>query len=118
MYCSYITKLFYNIFKIFSLITEPTMKWMRKVFIPNVCHCWREVADYLDYSTAKKKEIEERQRGNPSKCCIELMEDWLTSDRGVAPKTWHTLVSVLKDISELSSVSHSIEQQLVKEGLL
>jgi len=25
---------------------------------------------------------------------------------------------VLKDISELSSVSHSIEQQLVKEGLL
>ena len=94
------------------------MKWMHKVVVPNVCHCWWKIADYLGYPIPKKKEIERRQRGDPYDCCVELMEDWLTSDQGVTPKTWHTLVSVLKDISELSSVSHSIEQQLVKEGLL
>jgi len=94
------------------------MKWMHEVVIPNVSFCWRKIADYLDYPFPKKKEIEERQNGDPSKCCVELMEDWLTSDRGATPKTWHTLVSVLKGISELSGVSHSIEQQLVKEGLL
>ena len=74
------------------------------------------MADYLEYPVAKKREIEERQRGDPYKCCTELMEDWLTSDRGVAPKTWLTLVSVLKDIQELST--SSIEQSLLKEGLL
>jgi len=100
------------------LIAESTMKWMHKVVVPNVCHCWWKIADYLGYPIPKKKEIERKQRGNPYDCCVELMEDWLSSDRGVTPKTWHTLVSVLRDISDLSSVSHSIEQQLVKEGLL
>ena len=92
------------------------MKWMRKIIIPNISYCWKTVADYLEYPVAKKREIEERQRGDPYKCCTELMEDWLTSDRGVAPKTWLTLVSVLKDIQELST--SSIEQSLLKEGLL
>ena len=77
-----------------------------------------KIADFLEYATAKKKEIEERQRGDPSKCCTELMEDWLNNDRGVAPKTWHKLVSVLKEIKELSSEVYSIERSLLKEGLL
>ena len=91
------------------------MKWMHKVIIPEVCFCWRTVADYLEYPVAKKKEIEERQRGDPYKCCAELMEDWLASDRGVTPKTWQTLLSVLKEVGELST--SSIEQSLLEEGL-
>ena len=91
---------------------------MRKVVIPKVSYCWKTIADYLDYPVAKKREIEERQRGDPHECCAELMEDWLTSDRGVGPKTWDTLVSVLKEIKELSSSVTTIEQCLLKEGLL
>ena len=94
------------------------MKLIRKLVIPKVSYCWEAIADFLEYPTAKKKEIKERQRGDPSKCCIELMEDWLTSDRGVAPKTWHKLVSVLKEIKELSSEVYSIERSLLKEGTL
>ena len=95
------------------------MKWMHKVVIPEVSYCWRTIADYLDYPLAKKREIEDRQRGDPYNCCAELMEDWLTSDRGVSPKSWHTLVSVLKEVKGLSTVSvNSIEQCLLKEGLL
>ena len=92
---------------------------MHKVVIPNISYCWRIIADYLEYPVAKKKEIEERQRADPYNCCAELMEDWLTSDRGVTPKSWHKLVSVLKEVKGLptSSVT-SIEQCLLKEGLL
>ena len=94
------------------------MKWMHKLVIPSITYCWEKVADFLEYPTAKKKEINERRRGDPTKCCAELMEDWLTSDRGVGPKTWHKLVSVLKEIDDLSSEVRSIEQSLLKEGLL
>jgi len=69
------------------------MKWMRKIIIPEISYCWRAVADYLKYLTTKIKEIEERQHGDPSKCCVELMEDWLTSDQGVT-RLAYTSVSV------------------------
>ena len=91
---------------------------MHKVVIPEVSYCWRTIADYLEYPVAKKKEIEERQRGDPYNCCAELMEDWLSSDRGVGPKTWHKLVSVLREVRELSSSVTAIEQCLLQEGLL
>jgi len=90
------------------------MKWMHKVVIPEICHCWKTVADYLEYPTAKKKEIDNRQHGDPYGCCAELMEDWLNSDQGVTPKTWHMLVSVLKEVLNVTS----LEQHLLKEGLL
>ena len=92
------------------------MKWMHKVVIPEICHCWTTVADFLEYPTVKKKEIERRQRGDPYDCCVELMEDWLTSERGVTPKTWHMLVSVLKEVRGLNIIS--LEHHLLKEGLL
>ena len=100
------------------MFTEPNMKWMHKLVIPEVSYCWRTIADFLEYPIAKKKEIEERQRADPYNCCAELMEDWLTSDRGVTPKTWHTLVSVLKEIGQLSSTANSIEQSLLNNELL
>ena len=46
------------------------------------------------------------------------MEDWITSDRGTAPKTWQKLVSVLREVEELSSSTvASIEECLLIEGL-
>ena len=94
------------------------MKYIRTLVIPKVSFCWKTIADYLEYPSAKRREIDERQRGDPDKCCAELMEDWLTSDRGVTPKTWCKLVPVLKDITELSSATHSIEQHLIEKGLI
>ena len=91
---------------------------MHKLVIPKVSYCWKTIGDHLEYPIEKKKEIEERQRGDPSKCCVELMEDRLTSDRGVAPKTWHKLVLDLKEIEDLSSVACHIEQSLIRKGLL
>ena len=100
------------------MFTEPNMKWMCKIVIPEVSYQWRTIADFLKFPIAKKKEIAEKHHSDPQKCCAELMEDWLTSDQGVSPKTWHTLVLVLKEIGQLSSTADSIEQSLISNGLL
>ena len=97
---------------------EPNMKWMHKIVIPNVSYCWKTVADFLEYPIPKKREIIERQRDDPTKCCVELLEDWLSTDNGVKPKTWSKLLSLLKEIRELRNISLSIEQQLIKEQLV
>ena len=55
---------------------------------------------FLEYPIPKKREIIERQRGDPTKCCVELLEDWLSTDNGVKPKTWSKLLSLLKEIRE------------------
>ena len=94
------------------------MKWFHKIVIPLVSYCWKTVADFLEYPIQKKKEIEERQRGDPTKCCAELFEDWLCTDNGVNPKTWSQLLEVLKEIRELRNTCLSIEEQLLKENLI
>ena len=94
------------------------MKWMHKLIIPHICSQWIKVAYYLDYPITKKNEIEESQCSDPYKCCEKLMEDWLASDRGVAPKTWYKLILVLKEIPDLSNATCFIERSLLKEKLL
>ena len=94
------------------------MKWMYKLVIPQISAHWKIVAAYLEYPLTKKKEIDERHHGDPSNCCTELMEDWLTSNQGVSPKSWHKLLSVLKEIGQLSSAANYIEQCLINEGQL
>ena len=96
------------------------MKWIHKIVIPNVSYCWNTVADFLEFSIQKRREIDERQRGDPTKCCVELLEDWLSTDHGVKPKTWSKLlyIAVLKEIRELRNVCLSIEEQLLKENLI
>ena len=98
--------------------TELSMKWIRKIVIPNVSYCWKEVADFLEYPIPKKREIDERQHGDPTKCCVELLEDWLSTDNGVKPKTWSKLLAVLNEISELRNVCLSIKEQLLKENII
>lgn len=94
------------------------MKWMHKLVIPQICSHWKKVADFLDYPIAKKHEIQESERDDPKKCCEKLMEDWLISDRGVTPKTWYKLLSVLKEISDLRFQARYIEQSFLESGLL
>ena len=99
-------------------LTEPSLKWMHKIVVPNISFCWKKVADFLEYAIPKRKEIEERQRGDPTKCCVELLEDWLSTDNGVKPKTWSKLLSLLKEITELRNISLTIEKQLLEENLI
>ena len=47
--------------------------------------------------------------------CMNLFTDWLTTNNGVAPKTWHTLLDHIKDAADLQAAAEKIEEQIMKE---
>ena len=36
--------------------------------------------------------IKLKNNDNPKKCCKDIFKDWLSTDHGVGPKTWSTLI--------------------------
>ena len=92
--------------------TEPTMKHLHQLVIPNIAAEWKTVADYLEFTLPLIKIIEEKCRDDPVKCCTELFRQWLSSDYGVGPKTWSTLIVALKEIKQLATVTKEIEHKL------
>ena len=91
---------------------------MQKYVIPRISAEWQTVAAYLEYSIATTKLIKKTNRGLPRDCCTELLEDWITTDNGVKPKTWEKFVEVLSEISSLAMVTKQIKQCLYQEGVL
>ena len=59
---------------------------------------WGTVADFLDYDISTTEEIAEKYKGDPEKCCDGLFQDWLSTNHGVASKTWDTLMTRLEEI--------------------
>ena len=53
----------------------------------------------------------------PRECCRALLEDWVTTDNGVKPKTWRNLIEVLSEMEELEPVIEEIKQGLMSEGV-
>ena len=93
------------------------MKDLHKNVFPKIAAEWRKVADFLYYDIATIKLISETGKEDPMKCCIELFTDWLTTDNGLAPKTWSTLIKTVKEINQLSGVGEQIEEFLKCEHL-
>ena len=91
---------------------------MHKHVVPRISADWETVAAYLEYSIAAKNLIKKANRGLPKECCTELLEDWITSDNGVKPKTWEKFIKVLSEISSLAMVTRQIKQCLCQEGVL
>ena len=91
---------------------ELTMKQLHQLVIPSVAAEWKTVADYLEFRLPMIKIIEEQYRSDPVKCCTELFMQWLSSDYGVGPRTWSTLIKILKEIKQLSMVTELIELKL------
>ncbi|XP_065900732.1 uncharacterized protein [Dysidea avara] len=98
-------------------IERPAMRLLHEVVIPRIAADWSLVADYLEYEVEDKKLIREKCHHNPLKCCVELLEDWLTSEKGVSPKSWSKFIKVLRQIKTLTSTTEKIVQDLVKAGV-
>ena len=91
---------------------------MHKLVIPRVSAEWETVATYLEYSIPIKNAIRKANRGLPRECCTALLEDWITTDNGVKPKTWEKFIEVLSEIGSLAMVTKQIKQCLYQEGVL
>ena len=94
------------------------MVLVNKYVIPRISTEWEQVCEHLQYSTAIKNMISRTNKGLPSDCCIALLEDWISTDNGVKPKTWEKLIEVLSQISSLAMVTKQIKQCLSHEGIL
>ena len=88
------------------------MKLLHSIVIPKISSEWRKVADFLDLELSLIKIIQERFNNDPTKCCEEMLREWLMSDNGLQPKTWFTLIKTLKEFKQLPMVSEEIEQEL------
>ena len=91
------------------------MKLINDIIVPKVSAYWHVVLVYLEYDVAFKKELEKKHKGDPRQCCTTLFEDWITSSRGVFPKTYRKLLDVLNQIPELVNAAAEIRRLLGKE---
>ena len=94
------------------------MRLLHEIVVPRIAADWSMVADYLEYELEDKKLIREKCNNDPWKCCVELLEDWLSSDKGVSPKSWPRLIEVLKEITSLTATTKKIVQDLAKAGVV
>ena len=88
------------------------MKHLKKIVIPKVAAKWKTVADFLEYDIHIIDAIANKYRDDPMECCDGLFRDWLTTNHGVKPKTWAALLTCLKEIDEMATVTSDIQKEL------
>ena len=93
------------------------MKLLHEVVVPRIAAQWNKVADYLEYEIEYKQVILKKGHHDPMDCCEILLEDWLSSNRGVSPKSWSKLIEVLKGIKCLHSATETIVKELTEAGI-
>ena len=67
------------------------------------------MADSLEFDIQTIRAIEQSCMKATLDCCDNLIRNWLSTDQGLKPKTWQTLINALKDIKNLTAVTKEIE---------
>ena len=88
------------------------MHHLNKIVVSEVAAEWKDIAYALGYKISAVKLIQSKCKEDPKKCCKYLFEDWLSTDNGVKPKTWQTLIDKLKEVDELHSATEEITKKL------
>ena len=114
---AYINTQLYN-YNSFYCLQGPDMRLLHEIVVPRITADWSMVADYLKYKPDYKQLIRENCHDNTQRCCVQLLEDWFTSSRGVCPKSWSKLIAVLKEIESLKSATEKIVEDLATAGVI
>jgi len=88
------------------------MRLLKEFVIPKIAARWKDVADFLDYDLNTIDIIEDQCRGDCEKCSDKLFRNWLSTDHGVGPKTWNTLLMRLRRVPALATATSEIKQAL------
>ena len=94
----------------FNLV--PTMKQLMDKVIPRVAADWKQLAFMLEFDISRVNIVKQKGRDDPESCCYELLCEWLSTDHGMKPKNWTTLLTALKQIKKLTSVTDEIQKDL------
>ena len=76
---------------------------LNTIAVPKISGVWADVAYALCYDISTVKQIRSRHNENPTRCCKELFEDWLSTSNGATPKIWQTLLDKLKELKEVDA---------------
>ena len=104
-------------FHLAAALSISDMKLINDIIAPKVSAYWHVVLVHLEYDVAFKKELEKKHKGDPRQCCTALFEDWITSSRGVGPKTYNKLLEVFSQIPDIASSTAEIKSCLEKERI-
>ena len=88
------------------------MKYIQKFVIDRVAPDWKKVADSLEFDIQTIRLIAKKCPSDFRECCEELFCDWLSSDRGLEPKNWETLITALKFIQKFTATAVDIENDI------
>ncbi|XP_065892496.1 uncharacterized protein [Dysidea avara] len=102
-----------NLHTIGMLDTEPEMGDLITIVIPKIKAYWEDVAFVLRFKIIDVDAIKAKHNDDPKKCCQQLFKDWLSTNKGVTPKTWPTLLAKLGKVEYLVAVIEEIKSATV-----
>ena len=86
------------------------------IVIPKIKAGWTDVAYALHFKISSVDAIKEKCSNDPKKCCQDVFVAWLSTEQGVSPKTWSTLLEKLKKV-ELTLAAEEIIDELYQEHI-
>ena len=86
-----------------------------KIVIPKISPQWEDVAYALHFDIHTVLIIK-YDHSKSNRCCKEVFKTWLSTDKGVSPKTWATLLNKLIEVDELRVAVEEIRQELFKQS--
>ena len=87
---------------------------LNRSVVPLIMVHWEDVAYALRYDIPAVNAMGAKYNNDPIKCCKELLKDWVSTDRGVGPKTWEILLKQLEEVPELAASLEKIKKELQK----
>ena len=93
--------------------TKPEMWDVIDIVFPKISGEWKYVAYSMRYTPHEVTTFENDSR-NSKGSCLNLFTDWLTTSRGITPKTWHKLIERIKAVEELQNEAETIEEEVKK----
>ena len=94
---------------------EPKIGDLFEFVVPQIKAHWQDVAyTALRYDIPTVEGIQTQHPTNIKRCCQDMFKIWLTTSHGIKPKTWSTLLTQLKKVEELVTVTEVIEKRLMK----
>ena len=95
------------------LTTKPEMWDIIKIVFPMIKAEWQYVAYSMKYAPNDVSTFE-RDAKDCKGSCLKLFTDWLTTNNGIAPKIWLTLIEQIKEVDGLQQAAKDIEEEVKK----
>ena len=82
-----------------------------KIVIPKIKAEWTYVAYSMQYDIEDVDGIE-KDFADLAERSEKLFKNWLSTPKGITPKTWRTLLKCISDVDELKAVAEKIDAEL------